>query len=649
MTKQPESGGSSLPRDSSMLGRELRSVPPVLGSRKGTRKPNAIKDSKSKIQNPSSTAQPSQSPAQPLASPDPKLRRRKTSLARKKPDSNKLETQPEKQKRSSRSSDQTKVQPRLSTPAPLARRKRGGVEKQLDSKQNQLGFLKPPTLDPQLLSESAKHWGCDEELAEFSEPDRFGKRFVPIPSFLFSTAVHLAVFLALAFVVYKAELPTERGISILAEFDTTPTPIKPTEKPATEVIEIVNPLENRSPLEMNSDALSTDADLELSAQTDVLPSIVENDSKPNPVENATINAVALTLPSGGGLEGREEASRARLAASRGGSRASETAVENGIRWIINHQRDDGSWRLRHIDGKCNGECRNEGKQESATGATGLALMALLGAGYTQRDGRYKEEVQKGLNYLIEKMRVSAHGGSLAHGNKGMYSHAIATIALSEAYIMTRDTSLVQPISLARDYIETAQHKKGGWRYVPGSIGDMTVTGWQVMALRSCERAGFQTGELTWERAREFVGALGNSDGRFGYQSPDAQTPTTTAVGLLSKMYLGAALEDDQVELGAQYLIREKPSKTDMYFNYYATLVLHHRSDEDWPKWNVELRDYLINTQENGNSHSAGSWYFADQHGAVGGRLYTTAMAVMTLEVYYRYLPLYNHKRVAEAH
>ena len=606
MSKHPESSGSSLPRDSSVFG-DL-------------------------------------APGQPLAFPDPKLRRRRSTLAKKES----VSDESEKQKQADGSANQTKIQSRLSTPTPRLRRQKGDVEKQADSNQNQPRFLKPPAFDSQLLNESAKHWGSDQEQFEFSGSDRFGKRFVPIPSFLFSTAVHLAVFLALAFCVYKVDPPGNRGISIVAELDTTPTPVKPTENPATQVIEIVDPLENRSPLEMNADALSTDTQLELAAQADALPSVVENDFQPNQVENAAINAVAVTPPSGGGLEGREEASRARLAASRGGSRASENAVENGIRWIINHQQEDGSWRLRHIDGNCNGECRNEGRQESATAATGLALMALLGAGYTQRDGRYKEEVRKGLDYLVNAMRVSTHGGSLIHGTKGMYSHAIATIALSEAYIMTRDTSLTQAVGLARDYIETAQHKKGGWRYVPGMLGDMTVTGWQVMALKSCERAGFPTGELTWDRAGAFVDSLGNSDGRFGYQSPDAQTPTTTAVGLLSKMYLGAALEDDQVELGAQYLIGEKPSKTDMYFNYYATLVLHHRSDEDWPKWNVELRDYLINTQDNGASHSSGSWYFADQHGSVGGRLYTTAMAVMTLEVYYRYMPLYNPDLAFEA-
>lgn len=638
MTKQPESSGTSLPRDGSVLGGELGSkLPPMLGTRQGAQESQRSE---------ASPARPSRATAQPLASLDPRPRRRRAELSKNGSGAGQPEKQ--KQKRSVESADQTNVQPRLQAPAPLARRRtRRVVESPTDSNPDRLDFLKSPIVDRQLLKDSSKHWGSEEELLEGSQSEAFGKKIVPIPSFMFSTAVHLAIFLALTFIAYKIEPPGQRGVDIVAVLDTTEALTKPTETPATETIEIVDPHENHSPLAMQADALATDTEMKVAAETQVLPSVVENDSEPSPVENTSINAVKATLPTGGGLEGREEASRARLAASRGASRASETAVENGIRWIVNHQREDGSWRLRHIDGKCNGQCPNEGKQESATGATGLALMALLGAGYTQRDGRYKEEVQKGLNYLINKIRVSAHGGSLAHGNKGMYSHAIATIALSEAYIMTRDTSLIQPISLARDYIETAQHKKGGWRYVPGMIGDMTVTGWQVMALRSCERAGFPTGELTWDRARAFVGSMGNSDGRFGYQSNQSHWPTTTAVGLLSKMYLGATLEDDQVGLGAQYLIEQQPSKTDMYFNYYATLVLHHRSDEDWPKWNVELRDYLVNSQEKGTSHQAGSWYFADQHGAVGGRLYTTAMAVMTLEVYYRYLPLYNPNLVVE--
>ncbi len=87
-------------------------------------------------------------------------------------------------------------------------------------------------------------------------------------------------------------------------------------------------------------------------------------------------------------------------------------------------------------------------------------------------------------------------------------------------------------------------------------------------------------------------------------------------------------------------MRLGPSQNDVYFNYYATQVLHHQHGKDWPEWNKQMRDYLTETQSN-QGHESGSWFFRDKHGSVGGRLYTTAMAVMILEVYYRYMPLYE--------
>jgi hypothetical protein len=100
-----------------------------------------------------------------------------------------------------------------------------------------------------------------------------------------------------------------------------------------------------------------------------------------------------------------------------------------------------------------------------------------------------------------------------------------------------------------------------------------------------------------------------------------------------------------LEMGAGYIFDQGPSKSDIYFNYYATQVLHHLQGPNWKTWNLEMREFLINSQVKSADHDAGSWYFEDKHGRVGGRLYTTAMAVMTLEVYYRFLPLYEDQAV----
>jgi hypothetical protein len=252
-----------------------------------------------------------------------------------------------------------------------------------------------------------------------------------------------------------------------------------------------------------------------------------------------------------------------------------------------------------------------------------------------------------LDYLLSRIRYTKHGGILAEGRDGMYAQAIATIALAEAFSLTHDTNLTVGIEAARKYIVTAQHDaSGSWGYNPDYPGDITVTGWQLMALKSCELAGYTTDESVWKKAEKFIDSTGTgSSGRYGYKQPAEDNPTTTAIGLLTKMYLGMPKEDFTLELGSNFIFDQMPSETDVYFNYYATQVMHHLQSPDWKTWNREMRNYLIETQVQGPGHEAGSWYFQDQHGQVGGRLYTTAMAVMILEVYYRFLPLYEDKAI----
>jgi len=118
-------------------------------------------------------------------------------------------------------------------------------------------------------------------------------------------------------------------------------------------------------------------------------------------------------------------------------------------------------------------------------------------------------------------------------------------------------------------------------------------------------------------------------------------PATTAIGLLCRMYLGWKQDNPALKKGVEFLSKMGPHKTNMYYNYYATQVLHHYEGELWYKWNEVMRDYLVNTQVK-DGHEKGSWHFDGGHGAaLGGRLYSTAMAAMTLEVYYRHLPIYR--------
>jgi hypothetical protein len=125
-----------------------------------------------------------------------------------------------------------------------------------------------------------------------------------------------------------------------------------------------------------------------------------------------------------------------------------------------------------------------------------------------------------------------------------------------------------------------------------------------------------------------------------------QQPGPTAIGLLSRRYQGWSRFDQRLAHGVQYLDQLGPSRSDMYFNYYATQVQHHYQGTGWNTWNEALRESLIAAQSR-QGHEHGSWYFEDKHGQQGGRLYTTAMCLMILEVYYRHMPLYGEQAVGE--
>ncbi|QDS98119.1 hypothetical protein HG15A2_13910 [Adhaeretor mobilis] len=384
----------------------------------------------------------------------------------------------------------------------------------------------------------------------------------------------------------------------------------------------------------------------------------------------TAMTIEMTSPlkiKGGGFSGRKLGNRRDAALAGGGTAASEAAVEAGLAWLAAHQWEDGSWRFDlEACPQCGGHCRDSGYFRSSTASTGLALLCFLGAGYTHQDGPYQEVVQRGLYHLSESMSITSHGGDLrdrfmgAAGGRdpgllaavdlvrgqgdNMYSHGIAALALTEAYGMTRDVDLKGPAQEAATFIVNAQYDDGGWRYSPGfetpSDGDVTVSGWQVMALKSASLGGLKVPYETWLRLEAFLDAMQREDGQYLYKRGGKPTGSNTAIGLLCRMVGGWPLTQAHLRKGVAKLGTERPDRNHMYFNYYSTLVQHHAGGAGWQRWNPRMREYLVKSQAT-EGHERGSWYFAEPHSAQGGRLYTTAMAIMTLEVYYRYMPLYR--------
>jgi hypothetical protein len=356
---------------------------------------------------------------------------------------------------------------------------------------------------------------------------------------------------------------------------------------------------------------------------------------------------------GGGLGGRSKTRRTALAGSGGGSATSEAAVERGLKWLIAHQHEDGSWSFMFEGPPCEGLCRNPGVERSTTAATALALLPFYGAGYTHQEGPYKDQVSRGLYYLGSRMLITPNGGDLEEGT--MYAQGISTIVLCEAYAMSHDENLRPYAQKAVDFIVYAQDRHGGgWRYTPGMPGDTTVTGWQLMALKSAQMAGLEVPSQSFFLANKFLDSVQDNKGAtYGYLRPGDE-PTTSAVGLLCRMYLGWGRQHPALLKGVAALDKLGPSmppdktatQANLYFDYYATQVLYHHHGPAWERWNKKMREFLVSTQSN-EGHESGSWYFQDRHGDKGGRLYNTAIAILTLEVYYRYLPLYSNKAVDE--
>jgi hypothetical protein len=179
---------------------------------------------------------------------------------------------------------------------------------------------------------------------------------------------------------------------------------------------------------------------------------------------------------------------------------------------------------------------------------------------------------------------------------------------------------------------------------------MSISGWQIMALKSAEMAGLDVPPIAKKRAIHFMELCAKPDGGFKYSPPgdagQGSPRRMTAVGLLCRQYMQELGPSDQsMQKGiSTYLLANPPGVKDVYYYYYATQVMHHFGGEDWRNWNEKMREYLIRTQDVSKSDDNGSWSEMDDEGIgtkVGGRLMITSLNLLTLEVYYRYLPLYN--------
>ncbi|MGD8453446.1 MAG: prenyltransferase/squalene oxidase repeat-containing protein [Phycisphaerae bacterium] len=382
---------------------------------------------------------------------------------------------------------------------------------------------------------------------------------------------------------------------------------------------------------------------------------------------------------------RSPEARERGVAEFGGTPQTENAVEAGLNWLAAHQSPEGIWDRFHFADldpdrdRCTGHAIRRTEVSLDAGLTGLCLLAFLGAGYTDERGPYQRVVERAVTALLNMQQPDGGFGPGPDDEMAGYNDSLATFALAEHYAMTRQPRLVEPLQRAVGRLVRAQQALGGWDYRAWpDIGrnDTSITAWVVQALHACAAAGIEVPRRTlvlaalhFSRATQPDGRVWYADAGTGYEldasgRPEYRFgPSMTAAGLTCTQLLGWRMDGAMPRRQAALLLARPPSTglargrdpTELhseYYWYYGTVAMFQRGGRDWERWNAVLRDTILPLQNRpaagARRRSAdGSWDPYGSNGAkwgkwgeMGSRVYTTAICVLTLEIYYRHTPAY---------
>ncbi|MHC4247632.1 MAG: prenyltransferase/squalene oxidase repeat-containing protein [Planctomycetota bacterium] len=330
--------------------------------------------------------------------------------------------------------------------------------------------------------------------------------------------------------------------------------------------------------------------------------------------------------------------RLKAALKFGGSEASETAVDRALAWLAGAQEPDGRWSIARWGGNKD--------EEACVGLTGLSLLAFLSAGHTEKAGAHRRTVLKAVAYLISRQGMDgAIGPNRSNTTGGGYNHAIAGLALAEAFGMARVRRTGVAVQRAVGYaIDVHMYRDGGWRYAPGMSPCTSVTGWFFMFLNSAKTARIKVDPKGFLGAKAWFDKVTNMPGRgkgaagLGLYMPGS-TPrrTMTAVVMLARLLMGKERTDPLVKGAADYLMTPTAHESWPYYGpYYASMAMFQMGGSHWEKWNASHRDMFISKQVSPDDKKLGGSWEPVGGGSRGGRVYSTAMACLCLEVYYRY-------------
>ncbi|MGQ0615278.1 MAG: hypothetical protein ACT4PV_16220 [Planctomycetaceae bacterium] len=487
------------------------------------------------------------------------------------------------------------------------------------------------------------------------------------PWWMISLAVHAVAL----FVLYSLDLETrgaERTASVQAVLPETPVPPEEQQPPTQPETPPIQPVVEPDVIREDPETVGDESEVPFDSP------MGEEGRSEGPILGAWDNP---SIGLDGGPGGKPKGPGGPVSGSRhAGPEDCKDAVELGLEWLAKHQDvgGGGMWDcddfMKHDP--ASDRCDGPGKAHYDPGVTGLALLAFLGAGYTDRgnekSNRFARNVRAGLRYLMSIQDDEGCFGPRA-SQHFIYNHVIATLAMCEAFWMTRNPAYRMPAQEGLGFTAMARNPYLAWRYnIRGGENDTSVTGWCVMAIKSGKFAGLDVDVEAFEGARLWIDKMTDPDtGRVGYlqagggaarpegmqdRFPAEMTESMTAAGILTRIFLGEdPRTSDPIRRGVDLCLRRLPTwnttdgSIDMVYWYYATLALFQVGGEPWRRWNQAIQPAMVRSQHpRGSGRREGSWDPIDPWGPDGGRVYSTAVMVTCLEVYYRYDRVFNYNR-----
>jgi hypothetical protein len=318
----------------------------------------------------------------------------------------------------------------------------------------------------------------------------------------------------------------------------------------------------------------------------------------------------------------------------------DQAIANALAYLRRTQTG-GSWRISRQGFGARFQ------EPKSVGITGLCVMAFLSAGHTPTDGEHARAVADGVRWVLSQQRPN--GIISTDGEFEMYHHGIATLMLAEVVGMCPPDlapAVRRALPRAVDVILTAQRRTGaaagGWRYtVAGSESDMSVTGWQLLALRAAKNVGCEVPGSAIEKAVAYVRRCYEEQrGTFAYTILGPVTVPCAGTGILALELCGKDLHRCRESLrAASYILRHPPAFNQghtFYGLYYCSQATFQLGDPYWPAYRAKLHGLLLPSQR-----ADGSWNGEDNESLGLGPNYTTALATLALTVEYRLLPIYQ--------